>query len=54
MMLDIPVHLASRVPEHGPLFLLVRDFDRVVVLVTFVSVALLWRRQSQVPSPQVP
>jgi Na+/H+ antiporter NhaA len=43
MMLDIPVHLASRVPDHGPLFLLVRDFDRIVVLVTFVSVTLLWR-----------
>jgi glycosyl transferase family 87 len=50
MMLDIPVHLASRVPDHGVLFLLVRDVDRIVVLVTFVSVALLWRRQSQSPS----
>jgi len=47
MMLDIPVHLASRVPEHGALFLIARDFDRVVVLVTFVSVALLWRRLEQ-------
>jgi hypothetical protein len=54
MMLDIPVHLASRAPDHGPLFLLVRDFDRVVVLVTFVSVAFLWRRQYQSPRPQSP
>jgi hypothetical protein len=44
MMLDVPVHLAPRVPDRGALFLLVRDFDRVVVLVTFVAVALLWRR----------
>jgi hypothetical protein len=27
-----------------PLFLIARDFDRAVVLVTFVSIALLWRR----------
>jgi hypothetical protein len=48
MMLDIPVHLASRVPDPGALFLLVRDFDRMVVLVTFVAVALLWRRLERV------
>jgi hypothetical protein len=52
MMLDIPVHLPSRVPDHGPLFLLVRDVDRIVVLVTYISVALLWRREF--PSPRSP
>jgi hypothetical protein len=44
MMLDVPVHLASRLPQDGTMALLVRDLDRLVVLVTFVSVALLWRR----------
>jgi hypothetical protein len=47
MMFDIPVHLASWVPDRGPLFLVVRDFDRVVVLVTFVSVTFLWRRMER-------
>jgi hypothetical protein len=44
MMLDAPVHLASRTPDHGLIFLLVRDLDRIIVLVTFISVAFLWRR----------
>jgi hypothetical protein len=47
MMFDIPVHLASWVPDRGPLFLVVRDFDRVVVLVTFVSVTFQWRRMER-------
>jgi len=47
-MLDVPVHLAPRVPDRGALFLLVRDFDRVVVLVTFVAVARLWHRLQRV------
>ena len=41
MMLDVPVHLASWVPDRGPVSLLARDLDRIVVLVTFVSVTLL-------------
>jgi len=44
MMLDVPVHLASSVRDRGPVFLVVRDFDRLVVLVTFISVTILWRR----------
>jgi len=44
MMLDVPVHLASRAADRGPLTLIVRDFDRIVVLVAFVSVTMVWRR----------
>lgn len=44
MMLDVPVHLASWVPDHGLAFMLVRDFDRIVVLLTFVTVTLVWHR----------
>ena len=44
MMLDVPVHLASSVRDRGPVFLVVRDLDRLVVLVTFISVTILWRR----------
>jgi hypothetical protein len=45
LMLDIPVHLASLVPEHGPAFILVRDVDRIVVLLTFIMVAVLLHRR---------
>ena len=48
MMLDVPVHLVSWVPDRGPISLLVRDLDRLVVLGTFGSVALLWRRLERV------
>ena len=40
----IPVHLASWVPDHGLAFIVVRDVDRIVVLLTFIGVAVLWRR----------
>jgi hypothetical protein len=44
MMLDIPVHLAPWVPDHGPAFIFVRDFDRMVVLLTFALVAAVCHR----------
>ncbi len=44
MMLDVPVHLESWVPDRGLAFMLVRDVDRIVVLLTFVVVTVLWRR----------
>ena len=48
MMLDIPVHLASRVPDHGLAFMIVRDFDRIVVLFTFALVAVVCHRLMRV------
>lgn len=45
MMLDVPVHLASWVPDHGLAFMLVRDFDRLVVCATFALVTWLWHRR---------
>jgi hypothetical protein len=44
MMFDVPVHLSSWVPDRGPVSVLVRDLDRMVVLAAFVSVTFLWRR----------
>jgi hypothetical protein len=46
MMLDVPVHLANLVPEQGLAYVLVRDFDRIVVVVAFAAVAETWRRSS--------
>ena len=48
MMLDVPVHLASFVPDHGLAFVLVRDFDRIVVLFTFACVTFFCRSRSGV------
>jgi hypothetical protein len=47
MMFDIPVHLRRFDPGNGVASVLIRDFDRIVVLMTFCFVAFVWRRQRE-------
>jgi hypothetical protein len=54
LMLDVPVHVAPLVPDHGLAFMVVRDFDRLIVLLAFVAITVLSLRLTTAAVTPIP